>query len=82
MYGGHAAVGGKTYRAIVNYGARPTFSLEKPLVEAHLIGFEGDLYGKEMEISFDFFLRDICRFGGMEELKAQLAKDREEVMNR
>lgn len=82
VYGGHAAVGGKTYRAIVNYGARPTFSLENPLVEAHLIGFEGDLYGKEMEIFFDFFLRDIRRFGGMEELKAQLAKDREEVINR
>ncbi|PWM70976.1 MAG: riboflavin biosynthesis protein RibF [Bacillota bacterium] len=82
VYGGHAEIDGKTYKAIVNYGARPTFGLSTPLVEAHLIGFDGDLYGREIEISFDGFLREICRFSGEEELKAQLERDKREVLQR
>lgn len=82
VYGGHAAVGGKTYKAIVNYGSRPTFGLSGVLVEAHLIGFGGDLYGREMEISFDYFLREIRVFSGEDELKAQLERDKREVLKR
>ncbi len=80
VYGGHAFAGGREYRAIVNYGARPTFGLDRPLVEAHLIGFDGDLYGEELEIYFDFFLRDIQKFSSAEELKAQLARDTQRTL--
>ena len=82
VYGGHAEADGKEYKAIVNYGSRPTFGLYAPLVEAHLIGYDGNLYGRTMRISFDTFLRDIRKFKGEEELKEQLQKDREEVLRR
>lgn len=75
VYGGHAYVNGVRYLAIVNYGARPTFGLSAPLTEAHLIGFDGDLYGEQIAVYFDFFLRKIKKFNGVDELKKQLETD-------
>lgn len=75
VYGGHVFVNGAKYNAIVNYGTRPTFGLGAPLTEAHLIGFDGDLYGKEIAVYFDFFLREIKKFESVNELKKQLETD-------
>ena len=58
VYSGIVKVYGKAYKSIINYGARPTFDLDKKLVEAHLIGFDGDLYGKKIED-----IQGIGRFG-------------------
>lgn len=69
------SVDGNTYKGIANYGARPTFNEEAPILEAHLVGFDGDLYGKEVKIEFCDYIRDIQRFDNAEALKEQLDKD-------
>ncbi len=75
VYGGHVIVDKVKYKAIINYGSRPTFYLEKTLVETHLIGFDGDLYGKNVTVYFDVFLRDIKKFKDTAELIEQLILD-------
>ena len=63
------------YRALINYGARPTFNLHGKLVEAHIVDYDGDLYGKEITIYFDSFARDIIKFDSAEALQNQLNCD-------
>jgi riboflavin kinase/FMN adenylyltransferase len=64
-------------RGVVNLGLRPT--LRNPAaqlrVEAHLLDFEGDLYGQELEITFGEKLRDEMKFASLDELKQQIARD-------
>ncbi len=61
----------------INIGRRPTFfeHAEQSLLEAHLIDFEGDLYGCEVRVEFVDFLRSERKFEGIEQLSAQLAVD-------
>ncbi len=79
VYTGHIALNGKTYRAIVNYGARPTFGLNETLVEAHIDGFSGNLYGEDVLLCLDGYLREICAFHTKEELSLQLKRDLEAI---
>ncbi len=75
VYVGHAMVDGVCYKAVVNVGTVPTFGIDKPLVEAHLINFDGNLYGKVVKISLLSFLRPVQKFDNAEDLKTQLIKD-------
>ncbi len=75
VYSGRVKVDNGEYRAVINYGSRPTFNVNKVVLEAHLLDFEGDIYGKEITVSFDKFIRGIVTFSSEEELKAQLKKD-------
>lgn len=61
----------------INIGRRPTFyrHAEHSTLEAHVLDFDGDLYGQVVEVEFADFLRSERRFGGVDELKEQLAKD-------
>ena len=62
--------------AAVNVGVRPTFDTGRGLlVEAHLIDFDGDLYGRTLRIAFISRLRGERRFAGVEELIAQMHRD-------
>ncbi|NNE96641.1 MAG: bifunctional riboflavin kinase/FAD synthetase [Acidimicrobiales bacterium] len=63
--------------AAVNVGKRPTFyeDADRSLVEAHLIDFDGDLYGTQGKVEFVKMLRTEQRFDGIEALKAQLETD-------
>lgn len=75
VYLGHTIIDKKSYKAIINYGNRPTFSLDDRVVEAHILDFEGDLYGKKITLVFDKFIRDIFKFDDINQLKIQLEKD-------
>ncbi len=68
---------GKQYPAAVNIGKRPTFydDADRSLIEAHLIGFRGDLYGESAKVRFVRRLRGERKFEGIEALKEQLVKD-------
>lgn len=68
---------GTRWPSAVNVGRRPTFyqQAEHSLVEAHLIGFDGDLYGQSARVQFVERLRGEQRFDGVESLKAQLHVD-------
>ncbi|MDQ3243179.1 MAG: riboflavin kinase, partial [Gemmatimonadota bacterium] len=49
-------------------------------IEAHLFEADGDFYGKHVRVEFISFLRDTRKFGSVEELVAQLRKDREHAL--
>ncbi|MBR7182218.1 MAG: riboflavin biosynthesis protein RibF [Clostridia bacterium] len=66
----------RTYYAITNVGTRPTFDDGEAVnCESFLFDFNGDLYGKRLEISFLRFLRAERAFASREELEAQIARD-------
>jgi riboflavin kinase/FMN adenylyltransferase len=61
-------------------GVAPTFETGRGvLIEAHLIDFDGDLYGETLRIAFVERLRGEKRFDSAEALKAQMAKDIEQA---
>ena len=62
-------------RCMVNQGVHPTAPEGKPTVEAHLLDYAGDLYGRRVRLEYLHFLRPECRFDGLEALRAQLARD-------
>jgi riboflavin kinase/FMN adenylyltransferase len=64
------------YPTAVNVGVRPTFESGRGLlVEAHLIGFEGDLYGQQLRIAFLERMRGEKRFDSVDELVEQMQRD-------
>lgn len=71
-------VDGYKHKAIISVSKHPTISeLNKPIIEVHLLDFDGDLYGKEIEVIFSVFHRIIKKFDNMDKLKEQLIKDEE-----
>jgi len=67
---------GRLYRAALNIGVRPTVATGRQLrVEAHLLDFDGDLYGRELEIEIGEKLRDEKKFASPLELKEQIGRD-------
>lgn len=63
------------HTGMANLGKAPTFGVEKPLLEVHLLDFNGDLYGQTVTVEFVHRLRDIVQFQNTEALKAQLQID-------
>jgi riboflavin kinase / FMN adenylyltransferase len=61
---------------MMNQGPRPTFGDGRRILEAHLLDFDGDLYGEWVRIEWVERLRDIERFGSVEALQQQLERDR------
>ena len=65
------------HMGMMNIGYRPTFgNSEDARLEVHIIGFEGDLYGKKITVHFESRIRDEMKFSSVSELKAQLDADR------
>ena len=60
---------------VANLGIRPMYESAEPLLEAHLFDFSGDLYGKHLSVELIAYLCPEAKFAGVEELKAQMAKD-------
>ena len=63
------------FDGILNMGSQPTFGLNDFQVEVHLLDFDGDLYGKSVEVAFVEKIRDEKAFSGLEELANQIKKD-------
>ena len=75
VYETRVSVDGKEYKGITNYGARPTFDNQTVCTETYLDGYQGDLYGRRLQVEFVRYLREITKFDGAEALKAQLQED-------
>ena len=75
VYACKAQVEGKTYAAVTNIGVRPTVAGQGITAEAHLLDFQGDLYGKKITVAFHAFLRPEQKFNSLAELKTQIAED-------
>ena len=79
VYACLVGVDGDGYPACTNVGVAPTFERGEHRIEAYLLDFEGDLYGKTVEVLFLERIRGERRFSGVEELKAQIGRDVEEA---
>lgn len=66
---------GERFPAMLNIGTRPTVQGQTLRVEAHLLGFAGDLYGQTLRADLVARLRPEARFASLDELRAQLAAD-------
>ena len=66
---------GDTYGGIANMGTRPTVDGQNPVLEVHILGFSGNLYGKKIKVEFLKKVRDEKKFNGLDELKEQIFKD-------
>ena len=75
VYASWAHIDGKTYQSMVNIGQCPTFGGGESTVEAYLVDYQGDLYGRELQIDIVARLRDEKKFDTVEELKEQVAED-------
>jgi riboflavin kinase / FMN adenylyltransferase len=77
VYSGCTKLKGKLHRVALNIGLRPTIVSGKPelRVEAHLLDFDGHLYGEELEVEIGEKLRDERKFASPVELREQIARD-------
>lgn len=68
-------VDGEVHPGVANIGFNPTFGNDALSVEAHIMDFSGDIYGKEILVHFVRRIRDEKKFNGIDELRAQIDKD-------
>jgi riboflavin kinase / FMN adenylyltransferase len=67
---------GEWHKGVANVGVRPTVAnAGERLLEAHIFDFQGDCYGEDVEVRFEYFLRPEQKFASVEELKKQIASD-------
>lgn len=79
IYAVTLTVDGKTYGGAANFGTRPTFDDGPPLLEVYVLDFDGDLYGKVVEVAFIGFVRPEAKFDSVEALVARMTIDVEEA---
>ncbi len=72
-------LGEGSFDSVTNVGTRPTFAPGRVLAETHLLDFDGDLYGRRMELAFHARIREERRFAGPQELARQIASDAEQA---
>jgi riboflavin kinase/FMN adenylyltransferase len=77
VYTVRVQIGDIWQQGIANLGVRPTIENEGafPSLEVHLLDWSGDLYGQNLEVHLDHFIRPEQKFAGIDELKQQIAFD-------
>ncbi|MGM9810363.1 MAG: riboflavin biosynthesis protein RibF, partial [Paludibacteraceae bacterium] len=75
VYAGRCRVGGKDYPTLVNIGTNPTVGNQRTTVEGYLTGFAGNVYGQQLCLRLEHFVRGEQKFGSLQELREQIAKD-------
>ena len=75
VYAGTATVGDRSHIAAISVGTNPTFDGSRRTVEAHLLDFDGDLYGQRVRVGFHERLRPTLAFDTVEQLVAQMERD-------
>jgi len=81
VYAVRVLIEGRMWNGVANVGYRPTVAtgeIERKL-EVHVFDFEGDLYGRDLDVDFLHFLRGEQKFDGVDALKAQIASDAAEA---
>lgn len=78
VYASYSVIDGKKYSSVTNVGVRPTIEgFSKERSETNIIGFDGDLYDKNISVHLLKKIREEMKFGSLDELRSQIAKDRE-----
>lgn len=81
VYASKVYVDGEEYSAMTNIGVRPSVDGSKRLLETHLFGFQGLLYGLKLRVELYDKIRDEKKFASVEELRKQIASDAEKIKN-
>lgn len=68
-------LGGRPRNGVASVGTRPTFGIEKPVLEVHLFDFSEDIYGAYIRVEFVEFIRGVEKFADAEELISQMHRD-------
>ncbi len=79
VYASRVVVEGEEYRAMTNIGVRPSVDGTKRLLETHLFGFRGLLYGLKLRVELYEKIRDEKKFASVEELRQQIEKDSNKI---
>ena len=83
VYRAEAAWGRCCLPAVCNVGVRPTLGPSgEAWLEVHVLGFDGDLYGQELEVALIAFQRPERKFGGLDALRTQITIDAAEARRR
>jgi riboflavin kinase/FMN adenylyltransferase len=75
VYAGFVLVGDEEYPACTNVGVAPTFGRAESRVEAYLLDFDGDLYGRTVDVGFTRRIRGEKKFSGVDDLRRQIQRD-------
>ena len=75
VYAGRTTIDNKTFLCAISVGSRPTFGQGARAVEAHLLDFDADLYGRKLRLEFDRLLRSQKPFDSADALADQLKRD-------
>jgi len=75
VYAVRARVAGTMHEGVASFGRRPMFDDGAPLLEVNLFGFDGDLYGRMMDVAFIGWIRPEQKFDTVETLKRAMAAD-------
>jgi riboflavin kinase/FMN adenylyltransferase len=76
VYSSSVVVDGIAYKSMTNIGVKPTISSDNiPVAETHIVGYTGDLYGREVRVSLRDYIRPEKRFDSLEELKLAINND-------
>lgn len=75
VYAVYVFSGEKKYNGMMNIGVRPTVDGTHRTAEVNIFDFDADIYGEKLTIEFVMRVREEKKFGGIEELKSQLAAD-------
>ncbi len=79
VYASRACVDGVWYSSVTNIGRRPTFESDQQRSETHILGYCGDLYGRQIEVRLLRYIRGEMKFDSLPALKSQLVKDKLEA---
>ena len=81
VWAGRAEVDGKVYDCVVNIGFSPSVvEGGSRRIEAHIMGFEGNLYNRKITITLHYHLREERKFSSRVELVAQISHDRDQAL--
>jgi riboflavin kinase/FMN adenylyltransferase len=75
IYAVRVGLDDKRFEGVANFGRRPTFDNGSPLLEVFLFDFQGDLYGKHLDVAFIAFIRDESKFDSIKALIRQMDDD-------
>ncbi len=75
VYAVHVYVDGRQYGGVASFGVRPSVDNGAPLLEAHLLHFSGDLYGRTIRVEFIAWLRGEAKFASLDALRAEMQRD-------
>jgi energy-coupling factor transport system ATP-binding protein len=82
VYVALAEMDNRRYTAVLNQGEHPTVPGGNPSIEAHLLEYEGgDLYGKDLSLTYLHYLRPEAKFPSMDALRKQIDQDRQDARN-